>query len=695
MEPLALYIHWPFCLAKCPYCDFNSHVRERIDQARFAAALRSELAWEAARLGRRPLVSIFFGGGTPSLMDPGTAAALIADATGLFAPVPDLEITLEANPTSVEAARLRAFRDAGVNRLSLGVQALDDASLATLGRKHSAAEALAALETARALFPRLSFDLICARPHQTETAWRAELGTALALAADHLSLYQLTIEPGTAFEALHRQGRLVLPDEATAAALYDATAEEAARFGLAAYEVSNYALPGAECRHNLQYWRYGDYVGIGPGAHGRLSLGGGFACHPPPPRARAVGRARRAPGPRQHRGNAPRRHGACPRGAADGPASHRGHRRRPLREPHRGRAHRRPRPRHAPPRPGGRLPRARCQPPARDARGPPAAGCPPGGAHPIALFIGLPPPSRRSCVLPSLVCRHEHFRSEWMLRWERALRDDPAVPNPWMNPPHRKLWEWCAIAQALEERDMLRPGRRGCGFAVGSEPLPSAFAARGAIILASDGPDAAAHWGSSGEHAGSLDAVHHPGIIDRTAFAARVSFRFIDMRRIEGVEPGSFDFVWSSCAFEHLGTLAAGLDFAAASLGLLRPGGVAVHTTEFNVSSNDRTSETGENVIYRRRDLEAFAGRVRLAGAALVKPDFDPGSEPEDVAFDLPPYYVHHRPHVKLLLQGHVSTSIMLVLHQGPPTPASFLQPPPPPPPPSLRSRLWRRLSRS
>jgi oxygen-independent coproporphyrinogen-3 oxidase len=273
MEPLALYIHWPFCLAKCPYCDFNSHVRERIDQKRFAAALRAELAWEAARLGRRPLASIFFGGGTPSLMDPASVAALIADATSLFAAVPDLEITLEANPTSVEAARLAAFRDAGVNRLSLGVQALDDAALAALGRRHSAAQAIAALEVARGLFPRLSFDLITARPGQTLPAWRAELHQALALAADHLSLYQLTIEPGTGFAARHRRGDLLLPDDDTAAALYDATGEAAARFGLLAYEVSNYARPGSESRHNLQYWRYGDYAGIGPGAHGRLSLG--------------------------------------------------------------------------------------------------------------------------------------------------------------------------------------------------------------------------------------------------------------------------------------------------------------------------------------------------------------------------------------------------------------------------------------
>ena len=274
MDPLALYIHWPFCLQKCPYCDFNSHVRDVLPQARFAAALRRELAWEAARLGARPLASIFFGGGTPSLMAPETVAALIEDACGLFRPLPDLEITLEANPTSVELGRLTAFRAAGVNRLSLGVQALDDAALAGLGRAHSAVQARAALEAARATFPRLSFDLIYARPGQTLAGWRAELDRALALAADHLSLYQLTIEPGTAYEALHRRGELVLPDDALSTALYDATAERAAAHGLHSYEVSNYARPGAESRHNLAYWRYGDYAGIGPGAHGRLRLDG-------------------------------------------------------------------------------------------------------------------------------------------------------------------------------------------------------------------------------------------------------------------------------------------------------------------------------------------------------------------------------------------------------------------------------------
>ncbi len=278
MEPLALYIHWPFCLAKCPYCDFNSHVRDRIPQARFRAALRTELAWEAARLGRRPLGSVFFGGGTPSLMEPETVALLLEDAGRLFDLPAGLEVTLEANPTSVEAARLIEFRAAGVNRASLGVQSLDATALQMLGRQHSAAQAVAALELARSSFPRVSFDLIYARPDQTEAAWRAELRQALALAADHLSLYQLTIEPGTAFENRHRRGDIVLPDGDTAAALYDATTEEAARFGLLSYEVSNYAQPGAESRHNLTYWRYGDYAGIGPGAHGRLTLGGSLVA---------------------------------------------------------------------------------------------------------------------------------------------------------------------------------------------------------------------------------------------------------------------------------------------------------------------------------------------------------------------------------------------------------------------------------
>ena len=274
MEPLALYIHWPFCLAKCPYCDFNSHVRERIPQARFRAALRTELAWEAARLGPRRLVSVFFGGGTPSLMEPETVAVLLEDARRLFVPAETIEVTLEANPTSVEAGKLAGFRDAGVNRISLGVQSLDPAALALLGRQHSADQAIAALAIARRIFPRISFDLIYARPGQTLPAWRAELRRALALAADHLSLYQLTIEPGTAYEAAFRRGEIVLPDADTAAALYEATAEIGQEFGLAPYEVSNYAAPGAESRHNLAYWRYQDYAGIGPGAHGRITLDG-------------------------------------------------------------------------------------------------------------------------------------------------------------------------------------------------------------------------------------------------------------------------------------------------------------------------------------------------------------------------------------------------------------------------------------
>ena len=275
MEPsLALYIHWPFCLAKCPYCDFNSHVRDRIDQTRFAAALRRELAWEANRLGRRRLTSIFFGGGTPSLMDPATVGSLIDDATRLFPPTENLEITLEANPTSVEAGRFAGYRTAGVNRVSLGVQSLDAEDLRRLGRQHSVDQAIGALELAARLFPRFSFDLIYARPGQTMAAWQAELRQALSLAADHLSLYQLTIEPGTVFEGMHRRGEIALPEEELAADLYEATAEEAAKFGLAGYEISNYARPGSESRHNLAYWRYGDYAGIGPGAHGRLTLGG-------------------------------------------------------------------------------------------------------------------------------------------------------------------------------------------------------------------------------------------------------------------------------------------------------------------------------------------------------------------------------------------------------------------------------------
>jgi len=276
MSPLALYIHWPFCLAKCPYCDFNSHVRERLPQAEMLAALRAELAFEAARLGPRRLTSIFFGGGTPSLMAPASVAALIEDATRLFTPALDIEITLEANPTSIEAGKFAAYRAAGVNRVSIGVQSFDAAALKFLGRQHSAAQAIAAIELGAKIFPRISFDLIYARPEQTEAAWRAELRQALSLAADHLSLYQLTIEEGTKFATLYGRGEFALPEEELAARLYDATAEEGQKFDLEPYEISNYARPGAESRHNLAYWRYQDYAGIGPGAHGRVSLGGGL-----------------------------------------------------------------------------------------------------------------------------------------------------------------------------------------------------------------------------------------------------------------------------------------------------------------------------------------------------------------------------------------------------------------------------------
>lgn len=278
MDPLALYIHWPFCLSKCPYCDFNSHVRERIPQARMVAALRRELAFEAERVGKRRLTSIFFGGGTPSLLDPENVAALIGDASALFEPAADIEITLEANPTSIEAGRFAGYRDAGVNRVSIGVQSFDPEALKFLGREHSAGQAVDAIELARRIFPRLSFDLIFARPGQSEAAWREEVRFALGLAAEHLSLYQLTIEEGTKFHTLYARGAFEMPDEDLAAALYDATAEEAGRFGLLPYEISNYAKPGGESRHNLSYWRYEDYAGIGPGAHGRLTLGGGLVA---------------------------------------------------------------------------------------------------------------------------------------------------------------------------------------------------------------------------------------------------------------------------------------------------------------------------------------------------------------------------------------------------------------------------------
>jgi putative oxygen-independent coproporphyrinogen III oxidase len=269
-----IYVHWPFCRAKCPYCDFNSHVIGEVDHQRWARALVTEVERHAAEIGPRTLRSIFFGGGTPSLMAPETVAAVIERATASFAPSRDLEITLEANPTSSEAGRFRALRSAGVNRVSLGVQALDDAALLLLGREHTAAEALAAVELARDLFPRFSFDLIYGRPDQTAAAWRAELTRALAHADGHLSLYQLTIEPGTPFVLRQRAGALHMPADDLQADLYELTQERLAGVALPAYEISNHARPGEACRHNLLYWRCGEWLGIGPGAHGRLDLAG-------------------------------------------------------------------------------------------------------------------------------------------------------------------------------------------------------------------------------------------------------------------------------------------------------------------------------------------------------------------------------------------------------------------------------------
>lgn len=270
-EAIGVYVHWPFCLSKCPYCDFNSHVADAVDHDRWRVALVRELETQAARIGRRRVESVFFGGGTPSLMAPDTVAAVLAGVRKSFRTSNDLEVTLEANPTSVEAAKLDAFRDAGVNRVSLGVQALDDEVLRFLGRTHSAAEALAAVAVARERFERISFDLIYARPGQSPESWRRELAGALEHAAGHLSLYQLTIEPTTPFHSLHARGAFRLPDEESAAALWDVTQETLAAAGRPAYEVSNHARPGEECRHNMVYWSYRDYLGVGPGAHGRLT----------------------------------------------------------------------------------------------------------------------------------------------------------------------------------------------------------------------------------------------------------------------------------------------------------------------------------------------------------------------------------------------------------------------------------------
>ena len=269
-----LYVHWPFCLSKCPYCDFNSHVRNKVDLPRWQAALLAELDHYADRVAKRPLTSIFFGGGTPSLMPPEAVAAILDKAKAFWPSAPDLEVTLEANPTTVEASRFAEFRDAGINRLSLGVQSLDDKVLKFLGRGHDAAEALAALDIATERFDRVSIDLIYATPDQTEAAWRRDLKRALEAAGEHISLYQLTIEPNTGFAGAVKRGEWAPMDDDPAALLFQVTQDVAGEAGLPAYEISNHARPGAECRHNLTYWRYGTYIGIGPGAHGRIGKDG-------------------------------------------------------------------------------------------------------------------------------------------------------------------------------------------------------------------------------------------------------------------------------------------------------------------------------------------------------------------------------------------------------------------------------------
>ena len=274
-EAFGVYVHWPFCLSKCPYCDFNSHVRHQaIDETRFLKAFETEIATTADRIGPRTVSTIFFGGGTPSLMQPATVGAILESIGKHWNVSPNIEVTLEANPTSVEATRFKGYRAAGVNRVSLGVQALNDTQLKALGRMHTAQEALDAIAIARASFERYSFDLIYARPGQTEAEWREELARAISEAAEHLSLYQLTIEDGTPFAALHAAGKLAIPDPDLARTLYDVTQEITAAQGLPSYEISNHARVGAESRHNLIYWRYNEYAGIGPGAHGRLVIDG-------------------------------------------------------------------------------------------------------------------------------------------------------------------------------------------------------------------------------------------------------------------------------------------------------------------------------------------------------------------------------------------------------------------------------------
>ena len=273
-DAFGIYVHWPFCKAKCPYCDFNSHVRhEGVDARSFAKALGTELTWFAARTPGRTVTSIFFGGGTPSLMPPEAVGHVLETIASLWSVSPDVEITLEANPTSIEAENFRGYRAAGVNRVSVGVQALNDEDLKALGRQHSSEEAIAAFRLAAKIFPRVSFDMIYARPNQTPEQWRAELTRALAEQQGHMSLYQLTIEPGTAYFDLYERGRLVTPTDDRAADLYDLTQELTEKAGLPTYDISNHARPGQESRHNLLYWRYGEYAGVGPGAHSRLADG--------------------------------------------------------------------------------------------------------------------------------------------------------------------------------------------------------------------------------------------------------------------------------------------------------------------------------------------------------------------------------------------------------------------------------------
>ncbi len=269
--PFGVYVHFPFCAAKCPYCDFNSHVRTAVDEDAWVSGVERELEWVAGQQQSRPVVeTIFFGGGTPSLMSGHAAGRVLAKIASLWPMANDVEITLEANPASADAARFADYRAAGINRVSLGVQALNDVDLKALGRLHDKAEALAALAMAQRNFDRVSLDLIYARPRQTDAQWRAELKEALGFGTEHLSLYQLTIEPLTPYALLHHKGELVIPDDDLAAGLYETTQEITDAVGLPAYEISNHAKPGAQSRHNLIYWRYGDYAGVGPGAHGRI-----------------------------------------------------------------------------------------------------------------------------------------------------------------------------------------------------------------------------------------------------------------------------------------------------------------------------------------------------------------------------------------------------------------------------------------